>query len=55
MQLAIEPAVLDGRRRLSGHGREQRHVFAGERLAALAPAEREHRDRRVSFEMHGTM
>ena len=47
MQLAVEAAVLDRRRRLAGDGGDQRHVLAGERLAALAAAEREHRDRRL--------
>ncbi len=42
MELAIEPAVFDGGRRLTGDGRQQVHVFAGQRLAGLPPAEREH-------------
>ena len=32
MQLAIQPAVLDGRRHLAGHRRQQREVLAVERL-----------------------
>ena len=45
MQLPIEPAVLDRRRHLPGHGRQQRQVLAVERLVGFLPAEREHRDR----------
>ena len=44
VQLAVQPAVLDRGRGLSGHRRQQRHVFAGQRLAAVAAAERQHGD-----------
>ena len=43
MELAIEAAVFDGGRCLTGHGRQKVHVFAGQRLAGLPPAERKHR------------
>ena len=47
VQLPIEAAVLDGGRGLRGHGGDQRGVFGAERLAAGAPAERQHGDRGV--------
>ncbi len=46
MQLMIEASVLDGRCSLAGDRGEQRHVFARERLATFAAAERERRDSR---------
>ena len=41
MQLAVEPAVLDGCGHLSGHRRQQREVFAVERLVVVFPAQGE--------------
>ena len=45
LQLPVEAAVLERRGDLPGNGREQRHVFAVQRLGALLAAEPEHRDR----------
>ena len=39
-QLAVEAAVLERRGHLAGHRREQRHVFAAQRLRAVLAAER---------------
>jgi len=43
-QLLVEAPVLEGRGHLPGDGRQQRHVLARERLAALLAAEQHHRD-----------
>ncbi len=47
MQLAVEPAVLDRRRRLTRYRGQQREILAVERLVRVFPAEREHGDRAV--------
>ena len=44
VELAIEPAVLDGGRHLRRDRREQREIFAIERLVVLFAAQREHGD-----------
>ena len=43
-QLPIETAVLERCRGLSGHGREQRHVLAAQRIGRRTAAERHDRD-----------
>ena len=45
LQLAVEAAVLERGRHLSGNSGEQREIFAVERLGALLPAEAEHGNR----------
>ena len=45
VQLAVEPAVLERRRRLRRDRREQRHVLAAQRLGARLAAERHDGDR----------
>ena len=45
VQLAIQAAVLDRGRRLSGDGGQQREVLAVERLVGVLPAERQHGNR----------
>ena len=44
-QLPVEPAVLERGRGLRRDRRQQRHVFAAQRLGARFAAERHHRDR----------
>ena len=45
LELGVQPAVLDRRGHLSGHGREQSDVLTAQRLAAGLRAQRQHRDR----------
>ena len=47
MQLAVEPAVLDRRRRLARNRGQQREILAVERLVRVLPAKREHGDRAI--------
>ena len=52
VELAVQAAVLDRRGHLAGHRRQERQILAVERLVALFPAEREHRNR-AAFEDAG--
>jgi hypothetical protein len=53
MQFAVQAGVLDGRRHLAGHRREERDVVGGHRLAVLAASERQHQSTSL-LDTHGT-